>query len=42
MATLKRVANVIYVLGLLGSLAVLAYFTALGLGLTVMPNGFWS
>jgi hypothetical protein len=42
MDALKRVANVIYVLALLGSLALLAYFAALGLGLITMSNGFWS
>jgi hypothetical protein len=42
MGALKRVANVIYVVALLGSLALLAYFTALALGVIAPPNGFWS
>jgi len=41
METLKLLANAFYVLALLGSLGLLAYFTAVGLNLMAMPNGFW-
>ncbi len=42
MATLKLLAKVIYVLTLVGSFALLAYFTGLMLGLVAQQNGFWS
>lgn len=42
MASLKRVADVIWWLSLLASLGLIAYFTGLGLRLWPISNGFWS
>ena len=41
MDALKRLAKVIYVLGLLGSLFLIVYFAALMGSVKVPSNGFW-
>jgi hypothetical protein len=41
MDTLKRLAKVIYVLGLLGSLFLIVYFAALMGSVKAPSNGFW-
>lgn len=42
MDTLKVVAKVVWVLALLASIGVIAYFTVLGTRIWPNPNGFWS
>jgi hypothetical protein len=42
MNALKMVAKVIWVLALLASIGVIAYFAGLGFHLWPNPNGFWT
>jgi hypothetical protein len=41
MDALNRLARLVYLLGLVGSLGLIVYFAALMVGLKASSNGFW-